>query len=201
MFKLAESRGTSRGPYCGLEGLYLGSAALIERRDGRFYLRAEDEIATLLVAAYDPAPDGAGRLARMREVVVALAEEDLSRAMIAALQLQLGEISEEGILRLAEVDDLLKHNFNSLQPRDRHGQWSGDTSAGVLPAASAARRGASRHQPAGPGSASPTQTSAIGSPLPKGMPTSPISAMARHGEATTRSGGIRCCLMRFAPLA
>jgi hypothetical protein len=83
MFKLAESRGSSRGLYCGPEGLYLGSAALVERRDGRFYVRAEDEITTLLVAAYDLAPDNAGCLDNLRKVAWALEEDDLSRAMIA----------------------------------------------------------------------------------------------------------------------
>jgi hypothetical protein len=134
MFKLAASRGSRQGVYCGREGLYLGPTALIELRDGRFCLRAEDEITRLLVAAYDPAPDGAGVFAKMREVAVALEEEDLSRAMIAALQLGLGEISDESIARLIRADSLLKHNFNLLQPRNRLGRWTGDGSDGVLPA-------------------------------------------------------------------
>jgi hypothetical protein len=70
----------------------------------------------------------------MREVAVALEEEDLSRAMIAALQLGLGEISDESIARLTLADSLSKYNFNPLQPRDRQGRWGGDSTAGVRPA-------------------------------------------------------------------
>jgi hypothetical protein len=97
-------------------------------------LRAEEEVAALLSAVYDPAPDAAGCLAKMHEVAVALEEEDLSRAMIAALQLRLGEICDDSIARLIQVDRLLKHNFNPLQPRNRLGRWAGDGSDGVLPA-------------------------------------------------------------------
>jgi len=50
MFKLAESLGSRQGVYCGCEGLYLGSAALIEYRDGRYCLRRENEVAALLAA-------------------------------------------------------------------------------------------------------------------------------------------------------
>jgi hypothetical protein len=45
MFKLAERRGGRDGLYCGCDGVYLGPAALIERREGRYWLRAEDEVA------------------------------------------------------------------------------------------------------------------------------------------------------------
>jgi hypothetical protein len=134
MFKLAESRVSNQGLYCGPEGLYLGPAALIERRDGRVYLRAEEEITTLLVAAYDRAHDDARCFVRIREIAVALEEEDLSRAMIAALQLRLGEISDNSIAQLARADAVLKYNFNPLQPRNRQGRWSGDTSGEVVPA-------------------------------------------------------------------
>jgi hypothetical protein len=35
MFKLAKRRGRRDGLYCGRDGVYLGSAALIVRREGR----------------------------------------------------------------------------------------------------------------------------------------------------------------------
>ena len=70
----------------------------------------------------------------MREVAVALGDEDISRAMIAAPQMGLCELSDEGIARLTQTDSLSKHNFNPLQPRDWHGRWGGDQPAGVIPA-------------------------------------------------------------------
>jgi hypothetical protein len=112
-------------------------------------LRAEDEITTLLVAAYDPAPNGASFFAKMREVAVALEEEDLSRAMIAALQLGLGEISDESIARLIRADSKSKHTFNPLEPRDWHGRWSDYSSADVVPA----RAGGSTRRPVSGGRA------------------------------------------------
>ena len=36
MFKLADKPGGRQGVYCGVEGLYLGAAPLIDRRDGRY---------------------------------------------------------------------------------------------------------------------------------------------------------------------
>ena len=63
MFKLAERRGGRDGLYCGWDGVYLGPAALIERREGRYWLRAEDEVAALLAAAYETPPDVARFLA------------------------------------------------------------------------------------------------------------------------------------------
>ena len=68
MFKLAERRGKRDGLYCGWDGVYLGPAALIERREGRYWLRAEDEVAALLAAAYETPPDVARFLAGLHQV-------------------------------------------------------------------------------------------------------------------------------------
>ena len=44
LFKLAERLGSPEGIYCGREGLYVGSAGIIERRDGQYWIRQQDEI-------------------------------------------------------------------------------------------------------------------------------------------------------------
>jgi hypothetical protein len=134
MFELAEGRGSCQGVYCGREGLYVGSAALIERREGQYRIRDKDEIAELLGAAYEPPPDIAGCFGRLREIAASLQEHDPSRAMIAALQMRLGELSEVALARLARIDGLLKYNFNLLQPRNWHGRWGGSSSPGIVPA-------------------------------------------------------------------
>jgi len=63
MFKLAPNLGLNRGVYCGHEGLYLGPIALIEESDGTYRLRPEEEIAAIFLAAYDPSPELADRIA------------------------------------------------------------------------------------------------------------------------------------------
>jgi hypothetical protein len=55
--------------------------------------------------------------------------------MIEALQMRLGEISERALARVTQIDRMLKYNFNPLQPRDREGRWSSDSSGGITPAA------------------------------------------------------------------
>jgi hypothetical protein len=85
MFKLADSLGSSRGLYCGVEGLYLGpSSPLVERRNGVYEPRPEHEVAALLAAAYDPAPDVASAVPRLCAVAANLQVGDLGRAMMIA---------------------------------------------------------------------------------------------------------------------
>ena len=52
MYRLAETLGSPEGIYCGREGLYVGSAAIIESRNGQYWIRQQDEITELLTAAY-----------------------------------------------------------------------------------------------------------------------------------------------------
>lgn len=131
MFKLAERRGGRDGLYCGRDGVYLGSAALIECRDGHYWLRAEDEVAALLAAAYETPPDVARFLSGLHRVGAALQENDLGRAMIATVQLQVDAISEQNEAQLVGIDKLTKNNFNPLEPRDWHGRWAGEGLEGM----------------------------------------------------------------------
>jgi hypothetical protein len=131
MFKLAERRGGRDGLYCGWDGVYLGPAALIERREGRYWLRAEDEVAALLAAAYETPPDVARFLAGLHQVGAALVKNDLGGAMIAAVQLRVDAISELNEVRVVRIDALMKYNFNPLEPRGWHGRWAGEGSEGM----------------------------------------------------------------------
>lgn len=126
MFKLADSRGSTEGLYCGRDGLFLGPCALIEHREGAYRVRPQEEVAVLLTAAYELVPDLdlEDCLARLPQIAEALEKGDLARAMIAGLHLRLGKISEDRVARLAGAEELLKYRFNPNQPPDWHGRWS-----------------------------------------------------------------------------
>jgi hypothetical protein len=128
MFKLADSLGSRQGVYCGREGLYLGSAALIDRCDGRYFVRREDAVAALLGAAYGSGHDIAELLARLRLIAAYLNDANLAAAMIAAVHLRLEEIAEDGIARVIRTEALLKANFDPAQPRDDDGRWTANGS-------------------------------------------------------------------------
>lgn len=123
MFKLAERRGDRDGPYRGPEGLYLGPSPLIARVDGAYRVRAENEIAALVGAAYVEA-ETARLLPALGLIAAALRYGEMARAMIAAVHLKLPEIPEDGIARIARADELLKYNFDPNEPRDWHGRWT-----------------------------------------------------------------------------
>jgi hypothetical protein len=127
MFKFAEGRGSLDSLYCGPDGLYLGSAALIELRDATYFLRHEDDIAALLAAAYDPTPAFGILIPRLRAITDHLQRGELAQAMVAAVLLRLDDLSGAAIARVAQVDALLKHNFNPDEPRDSHGRWTDGT--------------------------------------------------------------------------
>ena len=129
------------GPLCGLEGLYIGSVALIELRDGSYCLRAEEEVAALLAAAYG-LTDCARTLRRLRRIASHMNGGELVQATIAALHLRFGEIEEYGIARVLGTEALLRDSFDPARPRDHLGRWTsdgnsangGETSTGQRPA-------------------------------------------------------------------
>jgi hypothetical protein len=127
MFKLTRQRAANCGVYCGEDGLYLGSAALIERDEHRGYrIRTAAEIEALLAAAYETPPDLAGCLAGLDNVSADLLAGHVALAQIRALQLRLFEIPENRLDLLARADRLLKANFDPAEPRDRQGRWTDD---------------------------------------------------------------------------
>jgi hypothetical protein len=124
MFKLAERSGGSAGLFCGAAGLFLGPSPLIARVGATYRIRAEEEIAGLLAAAYGSLEKAAGLRPRLPLIRDALQEGDHCRAMILAVQARLGPLAPEGIERLARTEALAKYNFNPDQPRDWHGRWA-----------------------------------------------------------------------------
>ncbi len=99
----------------------------MEARSGGYRMRPAAEIEALLAAAYPVSPDATGCVAGLRRAASYLSEGNLPLAMIAAVQLRLGEIPEEWIERLARTDTLLKAGFNPGEPRDAQGRWTEET--------------------------------------------------------------------------
>jgi len=67
-------------------------------------------------------------------IAKALNDGDLALAWIGALQLGLPELADgAAVNRMAAADRLLKYNFNPAEPRDSHGRWTTDGSAGADP--------------------------------------------------------------------
>jgi hypothetical protein len=145
MLKLAARRGDRDAPYCGADGLYLGPSPLIAQVDGAYRLRAEDEIAAVLAAAYGEANAARG-LPGLALIAAALQHGEMARAAIAAVHLKLPEIPDEGIARIARADELLK-TFDPNEPRDCHGRWTTRANPGHSrqPARGSAPGGGSRY--------------------------------------------------------
>ena len=86
-------------------------------------------------------PKGFSR--KLPGIAADLQRGDLGQAMISAVLLGLGELSDDAIARLARTEALLKANFNPDEPRDQHGRWAGDDADGT--SSPAGRGGAARN--------------------------------------------------------
>ena len=110
MFKLTRQRAANCGVHCLEDGLYLGSAALIERDEHRGYrIRTAAEIEALLAAAYEIPPDLAGCLAGLDNVSADLLAGHVALAQIRALQLRLfGSTSWPGPIGCSRLISIMK---------------------------------------------------------------------------------------------
>lgn len=132
MFKLAARHTTGIGLYCGQDGLYLGTAVLIEPEPGGGYrVRPVAEIEALLAAAYKTPPAIERLLDGVQRVAGHLCAGNMPLAMIAAVHCDLPDIEEDRIERLARTDALLKANYNTSEPRDAQGRWTDGNGAGA----------------------------------------------------------------------
>jgi hypothetical protein len=113
-----------------------------------FVPRPASEIATLLTAAYGE--DQPGFQSRLSAIAHALNSSDFAKAMITAVHTRTPELSPEAAQRLAKADEeVAKYNFNPDEPRDWHGRWTADGSAGRPSVASpetARNRAADTHE-------------------------------------------------------
>ena len=88
MWRLSEAGPRNLGLACTADGLLLGRTFLIDRRDGRFVVRARNEIERLLKCAYDGKPPIDRLMSGLARVASALNANNQCLARIAAVHLQ-----------------------------------------------------------------------------------------------------------------
>jgi hypothetical protein len=107
IWRLSEAGANNLGLACDDQGLVLGRAPLIERRDGRFVVRDAVELRRLLSRAYgreivaEPLVGGLAAVAR------ALNDNDLLLARIAAVHLRIPDLPSDAARDALEAEDRL----------------------------------------------------------------------------------------------
>lgn len=167
-------------------------------------------------AAYGLDGAGEGLIPRLDLIREALQEGDICRAMILALQAQLGPVAPEAIVRMARMEALGKHNFNPDELRDLHGQWTaeggsfptgGAGSGGhpALPTAENRRSGRDRY-PTQVAQNAPLDFSlhAFGRMRERGITPDQVMDATKNGIRVTQpNGNIRCtgdgCVVVMSP--
>jgi hypothetical protein len=128
MFRLTNEPG-GLGLSCTPEGVSLAGVPLVRKTSEGFVPLPAEEIASLLKAAYGERP--MPLQSRLGAIVTALNSGDFTTAMIFAVHTRTQELSPEAALRLANAEQqLIKYNYNPNEPRDWHGRWTTEGSAG-----------------------------------------------------------------------
>jgi len=110
MWRLSEAGPHNLGLACTDDGLLLGRTSLIERRDGRFVVRARGEIERLLKCAYDGEPPLDRLMSGLARVASALNASDQCSARIAAVHMRIPDLASAAIRdALAAEDSLIKY--------------------------------------------------------------------------------------------
>jgi hypothetical protein len=103
---------------------------LLEKMPSGFTLRPRDQIAELVTSAYDGDVEPSKVLAGLDVAAKALNHGDLGRAMVAAVQMRLPELSWKQAAQLAQAEDRLT-KYDETEPRDWRGRWT--TGGGSAP--------------------------------------------------------------------
>jgi hypothetical protein len=105
MWRLNEAGPQNLGLACTDEGLLLGHTSLIERREGRFAVRARDEIDRLLKRAYDGEPPVDWLMSGLARVASALNANDQCGARIAAVHLEMPNLASVAVRDALAVEE------------------------------------------------------------------------------------------------
>ena len=177
-FRLSDETG-GLGLSCTESGVSLAGAPLLRRTALGFISRPKAEVGALMKAAYGDAFGGADLSPRLAVVADALNKGDLGRARIAAVHLQLPEISWDRAMRIARTEEALA-KYDPDEPRDWRGRWTtGSVGAPASPAVPEAR------QPRRSGPA-PRESSPFTSPAPATLGSGPAHL---YGGQLIQTGG------------
>jgi hypothetical protein len=107
IWRLSEAGPKNLGVACTGDGLVLGTTALIERRDGRFVVRAHDDIERLLQRAYQHVETAERLMPGLVVVAHALNANDPCMARIAAVHLKIPDLPNAAARGRMEAEDYL----------------------------------------------------------------------------------------------
>jgi hypothetical protein len=107
MWRLSEAGPQNLGLACTNDGLLLAGTFLIERRDGRFVVRAPTEIERLLKCAYDREPQLDRLMSGLARIASALNADDQCLARIAAVQLRMPDLASPAVREAIAAEDAL----------------------------------------------------------------------------------------------
>ena len=131
-FRLTNEPG-GLGLTCSPAGLALAGVPLLAKTAAGFEPRPASEITALLKAAYGANGGSILLQSRLEAIAQALNNGDFGLAAIAAVQMRIPELSFETVARVAQAEEKLsKYNYNPSEPRDWHGRWTRDGSAGPV---------------------------------------------------------------------
>jgi hypothetical protein len=121
IWRLSENTGDDNlGLSCTEQGLMLGRTPLIERRDGRFVVRARSEIEQLLICAFQSNVVVDRLMPGLATVAAALAANDQALARIAAVHLRIPDLPDRAARDAMEAADVLIKSADwnpTLHPR------------------------------------------------------------------------------------
>jgi hypothetical protein len=131
-FRLTNEPG-GLGLSCSPAGLALAGVPLLAKTAAGFEPRPASEITALLKAAYGANGGSILLQSSLEAIAQALNNGDFGLAAIAAVQMRIRELSFESDARVAQAEEKLsKYNYNPSEPRDWHGRWTRDGSAGPV---------------------------------------------------------------------
>jgi hypothetical protein len=108
IWRLSENVGTDNlGLACTEQGLVLGRTPLIERRDGRFVVREQNELECLFSLAYGREATAQRLMPGLATVAAALDAKDQGLARIAAVHLRIPDLPDRAARDVMEAADVL----------------------------------------------------------------------------------------------